>query len=129
MSPTPTPTASPDRMRFVTHKGRRILIGDYSALPPAQVVEQSRIASEVIAREPLGSVHYLFDVTGMQFDRAVTRTFRESGERNKPYFAATCIVGLTAIQSAAYKMLAYAIRIDMPAFATRDEGLDYLASR
>ena len=116
-----------ERHRFVTHRGQRVFVADYSGLKdPVETLAHMARVQEAIEREPPGSVRYLVDVTGMHFDGAVLRALREYAKRCEPYFVASAVVGLSGLQLAAYRMITRLVRLELPAFATHREAMDWV---
>ena len=58
-----------DRIRFITHKGKQILLVDLSHCTAAEVEKISRLVPAYANAEPLGSVLILGDFTGAQINR------------------------------------------------------------
>src|ERR1700739_4108618 len=58
-----------ERIRFVTHRGHRILLVDYTNCTADEVAEIADDAPPIVTREPLGSVLLLADFSGAKFDR------------------------------------------------------------
>ena len=115
---------------FLEHRGQRVLLADYSGQRDIPVL--LRAMDEVqalIEAEPPGSVRYLMDVRDARWDTLVVSRLRELGERSRPWFRATAIVGLAGLQVAVHEMLTRVLRLEMPVFPTRDAALDWLASR
>jgi hypothetical protein len=119
-----------DRGQFVEHKGKQILIADYSEMTkPAEVVEALMRVQDIIERQPPGSVRYLIDVTGTRFNTEVARTLKDLASRSKPFFRANAIVGLTGVQQVLYRTIAPLLGQRMPAFASRQDAMDWLAEQ
>lgn len=120
------------RGQFLQHRGERVLLADYSNLSAAQAEQtlgEMAAVQQLIEREAKGSVRYLLDVTGMAFDKRVVAAFKEYGERSRPYFRASAIVGLSGLQLVVYRTVTRLVGIHMPAFGTRQEALDWLAAQ
>ena len=53
-----------DRIRFMSHEGKQILLVDLSYCPAAEVEEILRALPDVVTKQPRGSVLILSDFTG-----------------------------------------------------------------
>ena len=59
-----------DRIRFITHQGKQILLVDVSHCSAAELLKISRVVPHYVMPEPRGSVLLLADFTGAEFDVA-----------------------------------------------------------
>jgi len=65
---------SADHVGFITHKGKQILLVDFTNCTPEEVKSVADKARRIITAQPPNSVLVLADFTGAQFSRdAVTR--------------------------------------------------------
>jgi hypothetical protein len=87
-----------DRVRFIEHKGKRILFVDFSNATPDQVLEAIDIARVTIKEEDKSSVLVLTDATNGRFDRRVTQALRDYASQNEPFVKASAIVGVSGMQ-------------------------------
>jgi mannose/fructose-specific phosphotransferase system component IIA len=63
-----------DRVRFITHRGREILLVDLTNCTAEDVIESLSEVQRIVTAQPRNSVLALGDLTGAQFSRAaVTR--------------------------------------------------------
>ena len=58
-----------DRIRFVDHQGKKILLVDFSNCQANEVEEVARRVPDYVTVQPRGSVLVLTDFTGAAFDR------------------------------------------------------------
>jgi hypothetical protein len=82
-----------NRLEFLTYKGKRILLIDFSHLKAEQVLLVIDEAKGVIARQPERSVLTLTDLTEMHFDENIMAALKEYVTHNKPYVKAGAVVG------------------------------------
>jgi hypothetical protein len=98
----------PDRVRFIDHRGARLLFHDFSEVhSPADGLARIELARKKSAAEPPRSVLALVDVRGSHFTPEVIRALQGLAKHNNPYTRASAIVGATRLQqimvSAVYK--------------------------
>ncbi|MDM7926496.1 MAG: hypothetical protein QUS35_10820 [bacterium] len=121
-------TAEADRVRFVHHKGKKILIQDFSALKPGpefyRLVEQARV---LIAAEPYRSVLTVVDATGSEFDSGVLQTLKEFVKVNTPYIKKTAVVGITGLKEVGLLAVSRGLGRPLDTCGTLQEALDMLA--
>ncbi len=116
------------RVRFIEHRGRKILIQDYSALTPGpefyRLVEQARM---MIAAEPFRSVLTVVDATGSVFDAGVLQTLKEFVKVNTPYIKKTAVVGITGLKEVGLLAVSRGLGRPLDTCGTVPEALDMLA--
>jgi hypothetical protein len=88
-----------DRIKFVQHRGVRILQIDYTDCKPKEVIELQKEAIKIITREPEKSVLLVSLVSNAHFDREVSREMKEYVQVNNKYVKASAIVGVTGLQN------------------------------
>jgi hypothetical protein len=74
-----------ERIRFIDHQGKRILLVDLSNCSANEVEEVVRRVPDYIIVQPLGSVRVLTDFTGASFDRDAIRAVKETAVFDKPF--------------------------------------------
>jgi hypothetical protein len=134
MAPVQTPSlqASTDseavgnRVRFITHLGKRVLSIDYSHCDVAALKSVAEEGHRVIAREPLNSVLTLNDVTGTGFDQASVEVLKAKVAANTPYVKRAALVGISGLQRLIYEAVKLFTKRSIPLFPNRQEALDYL---
>ena len=87
------------RVEFLTYKGKRILLIDFSKLKAEQVLQVMGEAKGIIARQPEQSVLTLTDITEMHFDEKIMAALKEYVTHNKPYVKAGAVVGAKGLQA------------------------------
>jgi len=115
-----------ERIRFITHQGKQILLVDLSNCSAGQVEEVLRQVPEVVITLPLGSVLIFSDFTGASFDKEAMRVMKESAVFDKPYIKRTAWVGAESFPREFYKSLSSFSGRQFPVFETRDEALAWL---
>src|SRR6267378_1447968 len=82
-----------DRIRFITHQGKQVLVVDLSNCSTAEVERIIRAVPEVVTTRPRASVLILSDFTGASFDEEAIRAMRESAVFDEPYVKRSAWVG------------------------------------
>lgn len=128
---TPDPATPPaERIRFIEHKGKRILFHDLSniqnprdALP---AVAQSRT---IVAQQPPKSLLTLTYVRGSRFNREIIEALKDLVVHNGPFVKHGVIVGLAGLQRVIYVTVTQLTGRRLPTFESVEEGLDWLTAQ
>jgi len=115
-----------DRIRFISHQGRQILLIDLSNLPAAEVKRISELVPKFVTAHPKGSLLLLADFTDSEFDREVFTTMKESAVFDRPHVKKSAWVGIDNLPKVFYENLKVFSQRELPTFKTREEALDYL---
>ena len=119
-----------ERVRFVMHKGKRILLTDFSGLAPgkefAETVDASR---KTIASQPPKSLLSLLDATGAHYDNEMLGLLKELVKSNTPYMKLSSLVGITGLLGIAVRTIAAVAGRSFNLFNTREEAMDWLAEQ
>jgi hypothetical protein len=116
----------PDRIKFITHLGKQVLLIDFSNCTPAQVAEVCRAVPELVTTRPRNSVSILSDFTGASFDQESMRAMKESAVFDKPYVKKSAMIGTDNFPKVFADALSTFSRREFPVFRTRDEALAWL---
>lgn len=93
-----------ERVRFITHRGHRILFMDYSELQDDQeIVRLIEQAKELVAQQPENSVLGLVYVRDANTSNVVKEAMKQGAVHNKPYIKATAVVGMSPMQRLVYE--------------------------
>lgn len=119
-----------ERTHFVEHRGRRILVLDYSGIrTPAEAVREIEKSKEVVAREPPGSVLVLTHVKGAHYNTEVVQALKGLMEHNRPYVKASAVVGLSGIQQAIYRTLVLFSKRTLKPFDDMEAAKEWLVEQ
>lgn len=78
-----------DRVRWIEHKGKRILYEDFSGLQdPEEIYEVTDTSTALICKQPGVPVLLLTDVTGARYNPAVVNQLKENTKLTTPYMKA-----------------------------------------
>ena len=117
-----------DRIRFVTHRERRILLIDFTDCKPPEIAELADRVPAIVTQEPTKSVLLLADFTGAEFSRDAVERLKVATAIDKPHINRAAWVLDSNLPKALYDSIRTFSTRDLPTFATRGEALDYLAS-
>jgi hypothetical protein len=115
-----------DRARFITYRGKQILLIDLSNCSPDKVEEIFRTVPDLVTTRPVGSVLILSDFTGASFDDEAIRVMQQTAVFDKPYIKKSAFVGTESFPQGFFENLKSFSRREFPAFKTRDEALAWL---
>lgn len=116
-----------ERIRFVTHAGKRILDVDMARCSAGEVEKVARALPDFVTKEPLASVRMLVDFTGATFDAEALRTMRETAIFDKPHIKKTAWIGTDTLPHSHIEDVSKYSRREFPVFLKRDTALDWLA--
>jgi hypothetical protein len=115
-----------DRIRFITHQDKQVLLVDLSNCSAAEVERIVRAVPGVVTTRPRASVLILSDFTGASFDEEAIRAMKESAVFDKPYVKRSAWVGAENFPEAFSESVRNFSRREFPAFKTREEALAWL---
>ena len=117
-----------ERIRFITHRGKQVLLVDVSNCTPAEMNQLSRLVPAYVAAEPRGSVLLLADFTGSKFDKAAFESLKQATVYDRPHIKRSAWVGTEALPKVFYENLKAFSQRDLPTFKTREEALEWLVA-
>jgi len=115
-----------ERIRFVTHKDRKILLVDLSNCTPDEVGKLCRLVPTYVTIEPRGSLLLLADFSGAKFDKAAIASLKEGTVYDRPHLKRSAWVGTETLAKVFYENIKAFSQRDLPTFKTREEALDWL---
>ena len=120
--------AQVERLRFIKHKGKFILMIDLSHCSGKEMlllIEQIRVT---VARHEPGSMLTLSDFTEADIDKKVATRMKEVLTLNRPYVKRSACVGADSVPHVFYENIKSFSQREFPTFKTRAEAMDWLAS-
>ncbi len=117
------------RVQFITYKGKRILLEDFTFMQPGK--EYGKLIKEtqkMIANEPLKSVLAVFDATGCSFTKESLKQTLDFTKANTPYIKGTTVIGISGLLQIALSAVTDFAGRDFHEFPTREEAMDYLVT-
>src|ERR1041384_3344296 len=120
-----------ERVRFIEHKSRRILLFDFSNIwsvgEGAKVIDGAR---EYVAKLPQkGDLLTLVDVRESAFDDRVVNKLKELGAHNRPWVMAGAVVGMSTMQKIMFRMINALNGRKLAAFDTREQAQEWLVAQ
>jgi hypothetical protein len=115
-----------DRIHFIEHKGKQILLLDFSHATAQQMqllLEHIRITVAQHARESLVT---LADYTGAEIDRTVATKLKEVLTLDRPFVKKTAWVGTENIPHALMDSFHTFSQRQIVTFKTREEAMNWL---
>jgi hypothetical protein len=120
-----------DRIRFITHQKRKILLIDLSHCSAARVEKIFRAVPDFVTKQARESVLILSDFTGASYNQDAIRVMEETAVFDKPYVKKSAWTGKSTdpelvSEELAEKLGAFARR-KFRVFESREEALAWLA--
>lgn len=127
--PEPDAGATAGRTRFIEHRGRRIVLADYSGMHNAEeIVAEIRGTGRLVQSQPPASVLGLTDVRGARYSWIVLVALKEMMRGNAPHVRAAAAV-LDSPLRAAFDTLLVMTGRTVRAFSTIEEAMDWLVEQ
>jgi hypothetical protein len=122
----PTAGTRMDRVRFITHQGKQILLIDLTDCSPEQVTKIACDVQRIVTARSPKSVLTLSDFTGTRFSRAAFTRIKEVAVFDRPFVQRAAFVGAESLPKVFYEALKTFSRREFPRFKTREEAMDWL---
>ncbi len=116
-----------DKVRFIEHKGKQILLIDMSNCAENEVLSIIEQAKKIIMSRPEKSVLTLTDVTHARYNAAVVLAMQLFTKGNKPYVKAAAVLGINAIKKIIFSKIMESSERDLHAFSDVEKAKDWLA--
>ena len=118
------------RTRLILHRGRQIMLLDYSdILDTAEALDEIQKSKVVIAQQPPGSLLTLTYVRGSRYTAPVIDAMKELVAHNKPYVKAAAVVGMNTLHRIIYRAVVAFSRRNIQVFDDLDEAKDWLVAQ
>lgn len=119
-----------ERVRFVEHRGKRILFHDFShVMKTAEALVPIARSKAIVATQPPRSLLTLTWVQGSRFDRQIIEALKDLVIHNKPYVRHGAIAGLSGLQRVIYVTLTQLTGRRLKTFDTIEEAKDWLVAQ
>lgn len=115
-----------ERIRFITHRDRRILLIDCSNCNAEELAGTSDRVPQFVTGEPTGSVLLLADFTGSEFTKEAVERLKIAAVFDKPHVKRSAWVLSNNLPKALYVSIRTFTGRELPVFASREEALEYL---
>jgi len=117
-----------ERISFVSHRGKAIMLVDLSHCEPKEILVMLDEIQRTVARHDTGSLLTLADLTGAHIDRAVATRMKEVLTLDRPYIKRSAWVGADSVPKAYFENMKSFSQRDFEPFKTREEAMDWLVS-
>jgi hypothetical protein len=119
-----------DRIQVVQHKGKQVLIQDFTGATPGEEFRATLEAAKTyIASQPPKSILSVFDGTGSRYNVEVLSALKDFAKHNEPYMKASSIVGMKGILSIALMGVARFTGRVFKTFEDRQSAMDWLVEQ
>ncbi|MGA8310562.1 MAG: hypothetical protein WB755_11075 [Terriglobales bacterium] len=115
-----------DRVRFITHQRKHILLTDLTNCAAEEVIELLTEVQRIVTAQPRKSVLTLGDFTGAEFSRAAVTRMKEVAVFDRPYVKRAAFVGAESLPEVFYEALKTFSQREFRKFKTREEAMDWL---
>lgn len=116
------------RLRYVEHRGKRILLADVSTCSEEQLAECIKTVPQFVTQQPEHSVLLLGDFTGTHFTKGTIEQLKIAAVFDRPHVAKAAWVLSDNLHKVVLESIRNFSAREIAVFATREEALDYLAS-
>ncbi len=117
-----------ERISFISHHGRQVLLIDHTNSSPAEMLQTLAKVESVIAGQARESVLVLCDFSGAQVDKTAADRMKVVAAKDRPFVQRAAFVQAENIPDVYYRALRSFSARDFPNFSTREEALDWLVS-
>ena len=117
-----------ERIHFITHKGKQVLLVDATNCSSEELEKMSRLVPSYVTAEPKGSVLLLADVTGARLDKKAMEQVKPALVFDRPHVKRSAWVGTESIPKVFFEQLKAFSQRDLPSFKTREEALEWLVA-
>jgi hypothetical protein len=115
-----------NRIRFIAHKGKKILLADCSDSSPEELIQIAHLVQSRVTAEPRGSVLLLADFTGSKIDKKSLESLKPALVIDRPFVKKSAWVGTENLPKIFYDHLKSFSQRDLPTFKTKEEAMDWL---
>lgn len=122
-----------ERVRWVNHKGKKILYLDYTGLRATNPEEKKIVLGIIaeateIAKRSAEKIHFLSDVSNTVSDKEVVNALQEFGRTTNSLdkVAKECAVGVSGVQKALVTMINLISKTKLVMFETAEKAMDWL---
>jgi hypothetical protein len=118
------------RIQFIEHRGKKILVEDFSNLKAGpEFISLIGEAQRIIASQPPKSVRAVFDASGSGFNSEVLNAMKNFTNANTPYIKAAAVVGINGLLQVALTAISKFAGREFIVFKSRFEAMDWLVEQ
>lgn len=117
-------------VKFIEHKGRKILLMDFAYSKPEEMLSAVEDAKKTVRKFPGKSVYALVDVRYSPFEQSLADAVKGLAAHDRPYVKLTAIVGVTGLKKLAYSAaIRFSGRGNIIMFDRIETAKDWLAAQ
>ena len=117
------------RVNFITHKNKRILLIDFTGVMPEDHTPIVARIKSMVSNEPKGSALTIIDATGMRLGLKMAQSLKDLANEDKPYVRASAVVGVDGPLGLLMEGVEKFSGRTFQRHASREQALDWLASQ
>src|SRR5581483_2437988 len=123
----PSAEAFMDRVQFIQHNGKYVLLIDYSGVTDeAEMLKIVAVRRELVSAQRPASVLTLTDITGARYSKQVLAKVKEAAVLDRPFVRRAALVGVDEGNRQVLEAVStFAVRT-WRQFDTRQQALDWL---
>lgn len=116
-----------DRVRWIEHKGKRILFEDFSGLQDQkEIFLVTDTSTALICKQPEKSVLLLTDVTNAHYNPSIIKRLKDNSKLTVPYMKAYVVVGIKGVTLVILESFVAFTGLDVKLCSTVEEGQEWL---
>ena len=118
------------RTRMITHRGKQIMLLDYSdMIDTAASLAEIEKTKAIIAQQPPQSVRTLTYVAGSRYTAPIIDAMKDLVAHNGPYVKAAAVVGMNTLHRIIYRAVIAFSRRNIHVFEDLESAKDWLADQ
>jgi hypothetical protein len=119
-----------ERTRFIDHRGKKVLLLDYSGIrEPAEAMREIEHSKREVEKHPPKSLRVLTDATDSHYDSSVVQALKDLAAHDEPYVIASAVVGVVGLKKVVLTGVNLFSKRKIVMFDTRPAALDWLVSQ
>lgn len=119
-----------ERTRFIEHRGKRILLLEYSGITNStEALAEIEKSKRVVRAQPPGSLLVMTVVRGARYNTTVLQAMKDLAAHNAPYVRASAVVGMAGLHRIAYQAVILFSKRNIQTFDQESQALDWLAAQ
>ena len=115
-----------NRIGWIEHKGKPILINDLNGLDDKGIAEQMIKYEKIVFDKKVSHIHTLSDITNATFGSSSMSELKRIAISTKPFVSKYAIVGITGIKSVLFNAVRQFAKKNLDSFKTIEEAKDWL---
>jgi hypothetical protein len=118
------------RISFVEHRGKQIIVMDFSHLRPGdEFLASVAEAKAWISSRPAKSILSIFDATGAVYNLEVVTVMKDFTKHNEPFIKASTVVGIEGLLNIALTAVSKFSGRTFKTFKDRPSAMDWLVEQ